>query len=140
MGFDVPTPDPPSLTDSQPRGAPDADAGEDYRRDQIAAVFEAGAWNEAFEAWAEQTWLSESEFDLLEAHDCFETMDFYWDAGTEAVGYHIPDLSDDAREALGSDDAGDVESELAALGQVVAETLAEQYHTGDGEFVAKEGT
>jgi hypothetical protein len=132
MALDVPTPDPPSLTGPQSRGHYEAigdsedDVGDDYRRAEIESVLADGAWEDGFQEWTTGTDLVESEYDLLVRHGCFETMDFYWHPADDEVGYHIPDLSDDAREAL-SADVDEVESELDSLGRVVSEMLENDY-------------
>ncbi|PSP63062.1 hypothetical protein BRC76_03730 [Halobacteriales archaeon QH_8_67_36] len=137
MALDVQPPDPPSQTDEQARTTDEVTdaseaADEDYRRDEIEAVLADGAWVEGFEEWTAGTDLVESEFDLLVRHGVFDQFDFHWDPSGDQVDYHAPTPSDDVREALGPA-ADDVESELDALGRVIAETLENEYLVRDGE-------
>ncbi|WP_262175131.1 hypothetical protein [Haloarcula laminariae] len=130
MAIDVQTPDRPELTDDESR---DNDADEDYHRDDIEAALADGAWAEGFEEWASETDLAESEFDLLVRHGLIEQFDFYVGPGGDGVDYHVPTLSDDAREALGSGaDIEGAESELATLGRTVAERLEREPLGRDG--------
>ena len=136
MTLDVQPPDPPSLTGKQARTTDEATdaseaAGEDYRREEIAAALAEGAWVEGFEEWTAGTDIAESEFDLLVRHGVFDQFDVYWDPNGDEVDYRAPTLADDAREALGPG-ADDVESELDTLGRVVAETLENEYLVRDG--------
>lgn len=131
MALDVQTPDPPELTDAESSNSGPADRGEDYHRDDIESALTDGAWVEGFERWAVETELAESEFDLLVRHGLFDQFDFY--VGPDGVDYHVPTLSDDAREALGSGaDIEGMESELATLGRVVAERLEREPLGRDG--------
>jgi len=131
MALDVPTPDPPTVTDPQSRGQGDAfdgDAAEDYHRDELEALLADGAWAESFETWARKTDLTESEVALLVRHGLFDQLDFYWHPDDEAVRYRVPDLSDDAREALATDtDVDTVGSELDVLARLVSERLADDF-------------
>jgi len=135
MALDVSPPDPPSLTGPQSREGYEAidideDAGDDYRRDELEAMLADGAWADGFEEWTTRTELTESEFELLVRHGLFDQLDFYWHPVDRAVGYRVPDLSDDAREGLATD-AAEVESELESLGRVVSETLENDYPVQD---------
>jgi len=132
MSLDVSVPDPPPQSQGAPGkgydavSPPEADAGDDYRRDELEAMLEDGAWADGFEEWTAETGLRESEFRLLVRHGVIEQLDFYWDPGTEAVGYHVPQFSDDMREALATD-VDEVTTELESLGEVVSETLERKY-------------
>lgn len=125
MALDVQRPDPPELTDAESRNSGLADdPDEDYRREDIESALADGAWAEGFEQWAAETDLTESEFDLLVRHGLLDQFDFYVGPDSDGVDYHVPTLSDDAHEALGTGaDIEGVEAELATLGRVVAETL-----------------
>ena len=133
MSLDVPVPDSPKLSGPPPGAAystvstPEM-GGDDYRRDDLAAVLDEGAWADGFEAWAAGTELTESEYALVRRHDLVERLDFYWDPVTEDVGYRAPSLSDDVREALAADtDPDDIEAELASLARTVSERLEADY-------------
>jgi hypothetical protein len=147
MALEVSVPDPPSQSEGAPgRGynnvePPEADAGDDYHRDDIESALSAGAWFDGFEAWAAQTDLGESEFRLLERHGLVDGLDYFWDAASEAVAYHAPTLSDDAREALQASEHDTVDAALKSLGRHVSETLSEDYlvrEDGQVRFLAEE--
>jgi len=133
MALDVQPPDPPSLTGPQSRDKYDTidagadEVGDDYRREELEPILADGAWADGFEEWAASTDLVDSEFDLLVRHGLFDQLDFYWDPASDEVGYHVRSPDDDAREALGSDDADDIESELDSLARIVSETLENDY-------------
>ncbi len=147
MALAVSVPDPPQHSQGAPgRGynsvePPEADASDDYHRNDIESALHAGAWVDGFEAWAAQTELGESEFRLLERHNLVDGLDFFWDPASETVEYHAPTLSDDAREALHGNAADVVDAELKSLGEHVSETLSEAYlvrEAGGVRFVAEE--
>ncbi|MBX0288237.1 hypothetical protein [Haloarcula salinisoli] len=147
MTLEVSVPDPPAQSEGAPGMGyndvepPEADASDDYHRDDIEAALAAGAWVDGFEAWAAQTELEESEFRLLERHGLVDGLDFFWDPASEAVAYHAPTLSDDAREALHGNAADVVDAELKSLGEHVSETLSEAYlvrEDGRVRFVTEE--
>jgi len=127
MTLDVTVPDPPPLSGPPLGGAynnvtpPDAGSA-DYRRDELTSLLTEGVWTDGFEAWTARTDLGESEFAPVVRHGLVEQLDFYWDPVTEDVGYRVPSLSDDTREALATD-PDDIESELDTLARVVAERL-----------------
>ncbi|MDS0280762.1 hypothetical protein [Haloarcula onubensis] len=135
MSLDVSVPDPPPQSQGAPgRGydnvSPPESDDDDYRRDELESILEAGAWADGFEAWAAETSLGESEFELLVRHGLLEQLDFYWDPATEAVEYHLPQFSDDMREALATDaDVDEVKGGLDSLGRTVSERLEREYRT-----------
>ncbi|MFB6080845.1 MAG: hypothetical protein ABEJ81_07600 [Haloferacaceae archaeon] len=140
MGLDVEVPDPPSLRGPQTRGAYEAIAGpdedeevdDDYRREELATVLDEGAWADAFEEWAAYTDLTDAEFEAAVRRDVIDGFDFYWDPGTDEVGYRAPDLPEEVRAAVG-EDAETIETELDALGRVVSEVLENDYLRRDDE-------
>jgi len=139
MVLDMQPPDPPTLTGPNSRDryeaiAIDEEVSDDYRREELEAILADGAWADAFEEWAASTDFAESEVELLERHGLFEQLDFYWHPGEDEVGYRVPDLSDDAREALSSTLKLDVvNAELDSLARVVSETLENDYLIRDEE-------
>lgn len=139
MALDVPVPDPPSLHGPQPRGeysaidTPVEEPEDDYRRDEVAEILEAGAWNDAFEEWTAQTGLVRSDFDLVVEHDLIDEFDFYWDPATDEVGYRAPTLPADLSADLTVGDVDEIESELDLLGRVVSEVLENDYLLRDEE-------
>jgi hypothetical protein len=136
MTPDLPTPDPPTLTETEPPAesgtSADGDASEEYRRDELETLLEDGAWAEGFETWTAETSLTASEVALLRRHDVFDQLDFYWNPADEGVAYRVPQFSDDLREALATDrDAQELASELESLGGVVSSRLAADYPSRD---------
>lgn len=139
MALDVTVPDPPSLSGPQPRDdydavdAPDEEAEDDYRREEIATILADGAWTDGFEEWTTQTNLTEAEFEVVREYGLFGDLDFYWEPSSGEVGYQAPTLSAAVRGEFGRREAEDVESELDTLGRVVSETLENDYLVRDEE-------
>jgi hypothetical protein len=139
MGLDAEPPEPPSLRGPGARGeyeaigAPDEEVDDDYRREELEGFLRDGAWADAFEAWTEYTDLTEAEFGTVTRHDLIDRFDFYWDPGTDEVGYRPPELSEEIRAEVGADDADLIEAELDDLGRVVSEVLENDYLRRDDE-------
>lgn len=142
MTLDVELPEPPALRDPQDRGdyeaidMRDQQPVDDYRRETLAGFLAEGAWRDAFEEWAEHTYLTEAEFDLVVDLGLIEGYDFYWDPATDDVGYRAPTLPDEIPDHHASLEAADIEAidgELDALGRVVSEVLENDYVLRDGE-------
>ncbi|MFC7027338.1 hypothetical protein ACFQH8_07135 [Halomicroarcula sp. GCM10025710] len=118
MSLDVPVPDPPSLHGPQPRSeysaidAPAEEPEDDYRREEVAEILEAGAWHDAFEEWTTQTGLLVADFELVTEHELVDEFDFYWDPTTDEVGYQAPTLPEAVRRDL---EVGDVD-EIGSAG------------------------
>lgn len=79
MGLDVEPPEPPEL----PAGR-DADEYDDanvetdeYRREELQAFLEEGAWERAFNEWAEHTDVTEEEWAIVLDLGLIERFDFY---------------------------------------------------------------
>ncbi|WP_458204845.1 hypothetical protein [Haladaptatus sp. NG-SE-30] len=145
MGLDVPAPDAPTLR-------PEADVQEyddvsvqgetNYRRDELETFLQEGAWEEAFNQWAEHADLDEREFETALDLQLFDEYDFFWDDFADRVGYHAPGLPEDWKErdihpnvdswnAVSSINAG-----LTELGQVVCDVLERDYVDWEAEFEA----
>ncbi|WP_435347657.1 hypothetical protein [Haloarchaeobius sp. HRN-SO-5] len=135
MSLNVDPPDPPELEAIDPNQYDDAEiVGEtDYRRDELEALLEAGAWNEAFEQWAADTTLDEREFGIVRDLELIRGFDFFWDSFAGRVGYHAPGIPEDWKErdfhpdldswgAVSSINAG-----LTELGQIVCDVLKDEY-------------
>lgn len=139
MALDVPVPNPPSLHGPQPRGEYSAidtqvdEPEDDYRREEVAEILEAGAWHDAFEEWTTQTDLVRSDFDLVMEHDLFDEFDFYWDPATDEVGYQAPTLPAEVDADRATGDVDDIETELDLLGRLVSEMLENDYLLRDEE-------
>jgi hypothetical protein len=131
MVLDAEVPDPPSLRGPQSRGEyeaidmTDQEPTDDYRREELEGVLRDGAWQDAFEEWAEHTHLTDAEFEGAVELGLIERFDLYWDPATDDVGYRAPTLNGEEREAF--DDPDGVDAELDSLGRVVSETLENDY-------------
>lgn len=146
MGLDVDPPDPPRL----PAGR-DADeyddaevAGDEYRREELQAFLNEGAWERAFNEWAEHAEVDEEEWAVVRDLGLVDEYDFFWDGFADRVGYHAPGLPEDWRErdlhpeldswgTVSSINAG-----LTELGQIVCEVLADDYIDWEADYDAPE--
>jgi hypothetical protein len=140
MPLDVEVPDPPPLRGPRPQGAYDAvdvpedDTGDDYRRETLADFLENGAWPDGFDEWAEDTAMTEAEYDLVADLGLFQAFDFYWDPSTDQAGYRAPSLPADLPDRDLSDiDTNGIDNELDTLGRVVSEVLENDYLLRDDE-------
>ena len=143
MALDVEIPDPPSLSGPQSRGTyeaidmTDVEPSDDYRRETIATMLAEGAWAAAFEEWADHTYLSEAEFDVVATLELFEDYDFYWDPAADEVGFRAPSLPATLPapfdERFDQGDREGIAEELDALGRVVTERLESDYLLRDEE-------
>lgn len=143
MTLEVAVPAPPTLSDG-----PDPDeyddvtvvTNADYRREELSTFLEAGAWEEAFQRWADETEVTAEEFEIIEELALVEEFDFFWDDFASRVGYHAPGLPEDWREreihprldswgTVSSINAG-----LTELGQVVCDVLADEYIDWEASF------
>ena len=137
MPPDVEIPDPPSLDKPQERGTyeaidmADQETEDDYRHEELEGFLREGAWQDSFEQWVGQTYLSARELKALDDRRLYDEFDFYWNPATDEVGYRTPDLSAADREAF--DDPGDVEEGLDTLGRIVTEVLENDYLLRDEE-------
>lgn len=144
MSLDVETPTPPKLAVGVDTDAyEDADVGGDeYRREELEAFLETGAWAEAFEMWRADTDVTETEFGVVRDLDLIERFDFFWDDFADRVGYHAPGLPEDWKERdlhpeldswgmVSSINAG-----LTELGQTVCDVLKAEYIDWEAEYEA----
>jgi len=133
MTLDVEVPDPPALRGPQSRGEyeaidmTDERPEDDYRREEVENFLREGAWQDAFEAWAEETFVSEAEFESVRRLGLFQRYDFYWDPATDDVGYRAPTLPADVRREFGDGEADGIDEELDSLGRIVTEVLENDY-------------
>lgn len=143
MSLDVDTPDHPELAAVDPNEYEDADvAGGEYRRDELEAFLAEGAWEDAFARWAADTDLDESDWRVAEDLDLVGRYDFFWDSFADRVGYHAPGIPEDWKEreyhpdldSWGSVSA--INAGLTELGQIVCETLKEEYIDWEADFDA----
>lgn len=144
MSLAVETPAPPTLeTGVDADEYDDADVGGDeYRREELEAFLETGAWDEAFEQWARETEMTETEFAIVRDLELISRYDFFWDDFADRVGYHAPGLPEDWKErnihpdldswgAVSAINAG-----LTELGQTVCDVLKEEYIDWEAEYEA----
>lgn len=144
MSLDVDPPDPPELpTERDVDEYEDADvSSEEYRREELEGFLEEGAWDRAFNEWAEHTDMDEEDWQIVLDLGLIEQFDFFWDAFAERVGYHAPGLPEDWRErdihpdldswgAVSSINAG-----LTELGQVVCDVLKDEYIDWETDYEA----
>ncbi|MFB6183253.1 MAG: hypothetical protein ABEI96_01745 [Haloarculaceae archaeon] len=144
MGLSVAVPDPPELRAVDPGEYDDAQVADDadYRRDEIAGYLRDGAWERAFDEWAEHTDVDESEFRIVTDLGLIEQYDFFWDSYAERVGYHAPGLPEDWRErdihpeldSWGTVSA--INAGLTELGQVVCDVLKDDYIDWETDYDA----
>jgi len=144
MPLDVEPPDPPALHGPQDPGDYDAveeldeETGGNYRREELAALLDQGAWEAAFTEWAEHTYLTEEQFRVVRDAGLIEAIDLYWNPVAEDVGYRAPSVPADLAGAdgpLDRTDVGDVEEALDELGRTVSEALENDYiHRDADEF------
>ncbi|MFC6613807.1 hypothetical protein ACFQAS_02330 [Halopenitus salinus] len=143
MSLDVTVLDPPELSEVDPNEYDDAEvAGGDYRRAELSAFLEEGAWEEAFEEWAATSDLDESEWAIVADLDLVSRFDFFWDSFADRVGYHAPGLPEDWKERDLHPDldswgtVSGINAGLTELGQVVCETLKEEYIDWESDYEA----
>ncbi|MFC6718241.1 hypothetical protein ACFQGT_11430 [Natrialbaceae archaeon GCM10025810] len=146
MTLEVETPDPPELSFVDPNEYEDATISADdptevdYRREELQAFLEEGAWEEAFATWAADTDLEPREFEIAREMDLFAEFDFFWDDFADRVGYHAPGVAEDWREREYHPDLDSwgtvsaINAELTEFGQIVCETLKEEYIDWEAEY------
>jgi hypothetical protein len=142
MSLDVETPPPPELADHfDPDEYEDANvAGDDYRRAELEAFFEDGAWERAFDEWSGNTDLTEEEYAIVDDLDLIERFDFFWDDFADRVGYHAPGLPEDWRQREIHPDLDSwetvsaINAGLTELGQVVCDVLETEYIDWEADF------
>ncbi|GAB3038091.1 hypothetical protein [Natronobiforma cellulositropha] len=137
MGLDVDAPAPPTLSFVDPNEYEDAtivgDGDIDYRREELQAFLEDGAWEEAFDAWVSEADLEPDAYQIALDLELFADFDFFWDDFADRVGYHAPGIPEDWRErgyhpnldSWGTVSA--INAELTEFGQIVSEVLKDEY-------------
>jgi hypothetical protein len=144
MSLDVEPPAPPELSAVDPNECEDAEvAGDaDYRREDLSAFLEDGAWEEAFDRWAADSDMGTEEWQVVEDLDLIERFDFFWDAFADRVGYHAPGLPEDWKERAIHPDldswgqVSGINAALTELGQVVCDVLKDDYVDWESEYEA----
>jgi len=142
MSLDVPTPEPPSLEpELDPNEYDDATVeGDDYRREELDAFLREGAWAAAFAEWAASTSVTAEEWVIVTDLGLLERFDFFWDDFADRVGYHAPGLPEDWKERELHPDlaswgtVSSINAGLTELGQLVCETLKEEYIDWEADY------
>jgi hypothetical protein len=142
MALDAEPPEPPELGPAMAvDDYEDVDVqGEEYRREELQAFLDDGAWADAFEMWAEGTDLDESEWRIVRDLELTREFDFFWDDFADRVGYHAPGLPEDWRErslhpAIDSwGTVSAINAGLTELGQTVCDVLKDDYIDWESEF------
>jgi hypothetical protein len=144
MSIDVDTPSPPELEGMDPNEYEDADVvgDTDYRRDELEAYLEEGAWEQAFETWCEQAEIDESVYAIMLDLELFGRYDFFWDSYAERVGYHAPGIPEDWKERDYHPDidswttVSGINAALTELGQEVCDVLKDEYIDWETDYEA----
>lgn len=135
MTLDAEAPEPPELQETNPNEYEDAEVigDTDYRREEIEDFLQEGAWERAFDEWAEETDLDDEEFQIVLDLGLLERFDFFWDSHADRVGYHAPGLPEDWKERDLHPDidtwgtVSAINAGLTELGQVVCDVLKDDY-------------
>lgn len=145
MSLDVETPDPPTLHGPGDPGEydavddPDEWTGATAPREALADFLEAGAWEDAFDEWCQETYLTEAEFRLVVDAGLIDEFDFFWNEAAEDVGYRAPSVPDDLGDWTDEGIEGEaidvrgIDGELDDLGRTVSEVLENEYISRTGE-------
>jgi hypothetical protein len=144
MSLDVAVPDPPELEGIDPNEYEDAEVvgDTDYKRDELEQFLEEGAWADAFEQWAAETEMSESDFEIMLDLEMIGRFDFFWDSFAERVGYHAPGIPEDWKERNYHPDieswgtVSSINASLTELGQIVCDVLKDDYIDWETEYEA----
>lgn len=154
MALDVEIPEPPDLdrpVDPDIGGYESVDpeedpVGDDYRRQELAGLLDAGAWADAFEEWRASTYLTTDEYRAVVDLELIDEIDLYWNPADDDVGYRVPDVPSDRPSpydtSLDPDDRQTIEAELDSLARIVTEHLERDYLRREEEefgFFSEEG-
>ncbi|WP_411963468.1 hypothetical protein [Haloferax sp. YSMS24] len=142
--LDVPVPDPPSLPKVDPNQYEDAQVAvdADFKRPELEEFLEAGAWADAFEAWAEETPVTEDQWQVVLELDLLTYFDFFWDDFADRVGYHAPGLPEDWKERelhpklTSWGQVSSINAGLTELGQQVCDVLKDDYIDWESSYEA----
>jgi hypothetical protein len=144
MALDVSPPEPPRLESTF--DADDYDdvevVGDDYRREELQAYLEEGAWAEAFDEWAAHTDVDEDEWQIVTDLQMTDEFDFFWDDFADRVGYHAPGIPEDWKEREFHPDLDSwasvsaINAGLTELGRTVSDHLKAEYIEWESEFEA----
>jgi hypothetical protein len=135
MTLDVETPQPPELqsqVDAEEYDDVNVEVS-DYRREELGAFLEEGAWERAFDLWTDETSMDETTYEVVLELGLIDRFDFFWDDFADRVGYHAPGIPEDWRERevhpeLDSwERVSAINAGLTELGQTVCDVLKEEY-------------
>jgi hypothetical protein len=144
MSLDVDVPEPPTLEGIDPNEYEDAEivGDTDYRRDELEQFLREGAWEESFDRWADDTEMTESDFEIMLDLGMIGEFDFFWDSFAERVGYHAPGIPEDWKERNYHPDieswgtVSSINASLTELGQIVCDVLKDEYIDWETEYEA----
>ncbi|MFD1645450.1 hypothetical protein [Haloarchaeobius litoreus] len=142
MGLDVDAPASPELEWVDPNEYEDASvaADADYRREELEEFLHDGAWDRAFNEWAEHADMTEEVFRIAGEMELFAEFDFFWDDFADRVGYHAPGVPEDWKERTYHPDLDSwgtvsaINAGLTELGQVVCDVLKEEYIDWEADY------
>jgi hypothetical protein len=144
MALDAPVPDPPALSPAvDPDEYEDAEVAgdaDDYRRAEIADALAAGAWADAFEAWAAEARVDETDWGIVRDLDLLAEFDFFWDGFAGRIGYHAPGLPEDWQERELHPDldswgrVSGINAGLTELGQTVCDVVEAEYVDWEADY------
>ncbi|KAB1196236.1 MULTISPECIES: hypothetical protein [Haloferax] len=142
--LDVSVPDPPSLPKVDPNQYEDAQVAvdADFKRTELEEFLEAGAWTEAFEAWAQETPVTDEQWQVVLELDLLTYFDFFWDDFADRVGYHAPGIPEDWKERqlhpklTSWGQVSSINAGLTELGQVVCDVLKDEYIDWESSYEA----
>jgi hypothetical protein len=129
MSLDVDVPDPPELEAVGEVG----EGSDDYHREELADFLADGAWEDAFQQWAAETAIDETEYDVVRDLGLLDQFDFFWDDFVSRVGYNAPGIPEDWREREIHPDlenwetVSGINAALAELGRITGAILTEEY-------------
>ncbi len=144
MSLAVDTPEPPHLSlEATADEYDDVDVdGDEYRREELQTFLHDGAWEQAFQEWAQRSELEEDEWEIVLDLELVEEFDFFWDDFAARVGYHAPGLPENWREreihpeldSWGT--VSGINAGLTELGQTVCDVLKDEYIDWEAEYDA----
>lgn len=144
MSLAVDTPEPPHLSlEATADEYDDVDVdGDEYRREELQTFLHDGAWEQAFQEWAQRSELEEDEWEIVLDLELVEEFDFFWDDFAARVGYHAPGLPENWREREIHPDldswgtVSGINAGLTELGQTVCDVLKDEYIDWEAEYDA----
>ncbi|KTG30878.1 hypothetical protein [Haloferax profundi] len=142
--LDVSVPDPPSLPKVDPNQYEDAQVAvdADFKRTELEAFLNEGAWEDAFEAWAAETPVTEDQWQVVLELDLLSYFDFFWDDFADRVGYHAPGIPEDWKERqlhpklTSWGQVSSINAGLTELGQEVCDVLKDDYIDWESSYEA----